>query len=189
MVSGGSFSPGIQQLGAATWNINNGGGASAPIRFSNSPTIGGSGSGNINIATPFRRQQRPVNFTINETGGATIALMASNSNVTGTGKIWAVQAGMVDFQNSTSLGATSFAINLTGGGLESTTGTTLSTYTGTGGITLGGNMTFGGPVKWSLGDERPSPSPGSVPSSPIPAERPAPRSPDLSPARAASLST
>ena len=156
MVSGGSFSPGIQQNGASNWNINNGGGASAPIRFSNSFTIGGSGSGNVNIATPFAASSA-VNFTINESGGATIALMVSNSNVTGTQKLVSLQNGLVDFQNSSALGATSFAITLNGGGLESTTGTTLSTYTGNdggalaAGITLGGNMTFAGPVNWSLG--------------------------------------
>ena len=49
------------------------------------------------------------------------------------------------------LGALTNQIIINGGTLASTAGTTLSTYTGTGGINLNGDFTLSGSANWSLG--------------------------------------
>jgi hypothetical protein len=145
----GTSGPSLTQDGSADWDITNGGGANAPIRFSNSFTINGTGSGNITIATPLANNGGSENFTVNETGGSTIAFTANNSNFGASGKSFTIEAGTVDFQNGAALGATSLGVSLAGGALESTTGNTMATYSG--GVTLGSAFTFTGPVNWSLG--------------------------------------
>ncbi|HEX3355685.1 MAG TPA: PEP-CTERM sorting domain-containing protein [Tepidisphaeraceae bacterium] len=145
----GAPAVGFQQTGSANWSITDSGGATAPLRFSNSASVTGNGSGNVTFSAPMASNGTPVNFTVNESGGATVAFTVSNSNMVGTAKTWTIQNGIVDFQNSTAFGGTAYIVSLSGGTVESTTGTTLSTYTG--GITLAGNVAFAGPVNWSLG--------------------------------------
>ena len=148
--SSGGCPVGFQQTGSANWNFTNGGGATAPIRFSNSASVTGNGSGNITFSTPFATNGSPENFTVNETGGAVITFAVSNGSMVGAGKTWTIQNGIVDFQNSSAFGnTTGSAVSFTGGTVESTTGTTLGNYSG--GITFGGNFVLGGPANWSMG--------------------------------------
>jgi hypothetical protein len=146
-----STAAGFVQSGSANWNILNGGAANAPIRFNNSFTISGAGSGNIDLDVPLANNSSSstYNFSINETGGSTITLPVSNTSMGGSGKSFTLTNGTVDFQNGLALGNAAMAVNLNGGTLQSSTGTTLSTYTG--GINLGSAITFAGPVNWSLG--------------------------------------
>ena len=149
MSTNGSTGAGFVQDGSANWVILNGGAANAPVRFNNSFSISGTGSGNITLGIPMANNGSAINFSVDETGGATIAITASNTNVAGSGKAFTLTAGTVDFQNGLALGAAASAVDLNGGTLESTTGTTLSNYTG--GINFGAAFGFGGPVNWSLG--------------------------------------
>lgn len=145
----GASGPTLTQDGSANWDITDTGGATAPIRFSNSFTINGTGSGNITISAPLANNGGTENLTVNETGGATIAFTPNNSNFGSSGKLFTIQAGTVDFQNNEALGNSVEGISLAGGALESTTGNTMITYTG--GIALGTAFTFTGPVNWGLG--------------------------------------
>ncbi len=148
--SSGGSPVGFQQTGSANWNFTNGGGATAPMRFSNSASVTGNGSGNITFSTPFATNGSAENFTVNETGGAVITFAVSNGSMVGAGKTWTIQNGIVDFQNSSAFGnTTGSAVSFTGGTVESTTGTTLGNYSG--GITFGGNFVLGGPANWSMG--------------------------------------
>ncbi|MGA2441382.1 MAG: hypothetical protein ABSH08_10505, partial [Tepidisphaeraceae bacterium] len=92
-MSTGTVGAGIVQSGSANWSILNGGAANAPIRFNNSASISGAGSGNIDLATPLANNGSAVNFSINETGGSTITLPASNTSVGGSGKTFTLTNG------------------------------------------------------------------------------------------------
>jgi hypothetical protein len=144
----GTASPVMQMDGSTSWAITDPGGATAPLRFNNSPSVTGAGSGTLDIVAEMSNVSGAENFTVNETGGATIILAAANL-MGGSGKAFTLTNGTVDFQNTQGLGSTSDNISLNGGALESTTGLTLKTYSG--GVTLGGAVTFSGGVNWSLG--------------------------------------
>jgi hypothetical protein len=150
MSTNGSIGAGFVQLGSANWVILNGGAANAPVRFNNSFSISGTGSGNITLGVPMANNgSSAINFSVNETGGATIVISGNNGSLAGSTKTFTLTNGTVDFQNSQALGNLASAVNLNGGTLESTTGTTLGTYTG--GINFGSTFALGGSANWSLG--------------------------------------
>jgi hypothetical protein len=143
----GTAGPVIQQDGSTNWMITNTGGATAPIRMNNSMSVTGAGTGNVDIAAEIANVSSAKNFSVDETGGATIILSAANV-FGGTGESFTLTAGNLDFQNNQALGVLTNSVNLNGGSIMSSTGNTLSTYTA---VNIGGSVAFGGAVPWSLG--------------------------------------
>jgi fibronectin-binding autotransporter adhesin len=143
----GTAAPVLQMDGSTSWALTSPGGATAPLRFNNSDSIVGAGSGNLDIiAEMANASSSGHNFTVNETGGGTIAFAAAN--VFGaSGDAFTLTNGLVDFQNNQAFGVTTNDINLNGGTLESTTGNTVTGYTA---INVG-NIKFSGLGNWSLG--------------------------------------
>ncbi|MDB5328743.1 MAG: autotransporter [Phycisphaerales bacterium] len=152
-----TFGASIQQQGSANWNFTNTVGASAALRFSNSFSIAGSGSGNISIQMILSNTSSAVNATVNLTGGSTLQLGGLNLFGGTSGQSFTLTAGTVDFTNTRALGNASNQIRLNGGTIYSSNGSTLATYLGAsagtaGGVLIGGNVNFaGGSQAWSLG--------------------------------------
>ena len=152
-----TFGASIQQQGSANWNFTNTVGASAALRFSNSFSIAGSGSGNISIPMILSNTSSAVNATVNLTGGSTLQLGGLNLFGGTTGQFFTLTNGGLDFTNARALGNASNQIRLNGGTIYSSNGSTLASYLGAsagtaGGILIGGNVNFaGGSQAWSLG--------------------------------------
>jgi fibronectin-binding autotransporter adhesin len=142
----GTAGPVLEMDGSTSWAITDPGGATAPIRENNSVTVTGAGTGNLDIIAELANVSGADNFTVNETGGGTIAFAAANV-MGGAGKSFTLTNGLVDFQNNQAFGVTTNDVNLNGGKLESTTGNTLTGYAGIG----IGNITLTGDVNYSLG--------------------------------------
>ena len=152
---------GIYQGGSSNWDFVNGGSANSPIRLQSNASISGPGSGNLSI--PFNiASTAAASLGVNLTGGATLTLGGQNDFGTGNNttsfSTFTLTAGTVNFTSIRPFGGASNQVNLNGGTLTSTTGTTITTnYAGIGaaggtpGYVLGGTVTLAGTTSYSLG--------------------------------------